>query len=423
MNSPHTGAQWRSRLKIALLTHCWDEGGGVRVVARWLRDALVATGAYDVDIHVLATSCADPGSRRLTVPGSWVRPALQRRCDNGSVPHWHWGANAVELEFMRYRPRRELTVRLRDYDIVQVVAGSPAWAAAAFDCGVPVVLQVATRVAWERVSQLAMQGGSLRMWRGLMTAITSHLERSALHGADAVLVENATMLDYVRSSGQSYVIKAPPGVDTNVFSPPRTGWRREGPLLSVCRLGEPRKGLHRAVLAYAEMLRQDDSVAPLVLAGHGVPPAPVIDLIATLGLASRIVIRSDVPSGDLAKLYREASVFIQTSYEEGLGVSVLEAMASGLPVVATQTAGSGETVIDGVTGWLVPQDDDQDVVAGIADRVLGVLEKNDSCMGDRGREHCVSHFSSHVALRRFTDVYENLLGRNKVLSAGSPSSG
>jgi glycogen synthase len=90
-------------------------------------------------------------------------------------------------------------------------------------------------------------------------------------------------------------------------------------------------------------------------------------------------------------------------------MTVLEAMACGLPVVSTETAGTVETVQDGRTGWLVPQLPAERVPAAIADRTLRVLSDPDHRFGIRARERCLAHFSSDVALGRFTAVYDDLL--------------
>lgn len=397
------------RRRVALVTSGFRTGGGVPAVARWLAANLAATAAYVVDIHDLATSSRDPSSRRLLAPTSWTRSSLLR-LDVEDPAVRHWGANAVEVEAMRYRPRRELTSALRGYDLVQVVSGSPALAAAALPAGVPVAMQVASPVVWERASRLAAWPMPVRRWRQLMTSVTTRIERVALRAADAVLVENAAMLDYVMSLGQRHVVKAPPGVDTDRFSPAPSGWRGDGHLLSVCRLGEPRKGLDLMIRAYARMVAADAAVPPLVLAGRGTP-APIIHaLVRQLGLESRVTVRSDVALTELVELYRTASVFLQTSHEEGLGISVLEAMACGLPVVSTDTHGARETIVDGVTGWLVPLAKLDDVPDLFAERVLAVLAGQGRELGINGRSRCVAQFSSRAAIDRFIAVYDGLLG-------------
>jgi glycosyltransferase involved in cell wall biosynthesis len=221
-------------------------------------------------------------------------------------------------------------------------------------------------------------------------------------------VENDVMLQQVQSMGKYNVVKAPPGIDTDRFKPNPMGWRTDGYLLSVCRLGEPRKGLERTVLAYHELLSQGGQVPDLVLAGRGALSPHVADLIRTNGVGSRIVVRPDIGPDELPALYQGASVFLQTSYEEGLGIAVAEAMAAGLPVVATETAGSRETVAHGVTGWVVPQSPAERLPVEFAGRVREALSGG-LTMSGCARQHAVSNFSTDAALRRFIDVYESLL--------------
>lgn len=393
--------------RIALVTHGFETGGGVPTVARWLRGGLQSRG-YDVDVHDLATSSRDHASRRVSAPSTWFRRSLSRPLQNSATDR-HWGANAVELEPMRYRSRAELTRVLRGYDLVQVVSGAPALASAVLGAGVPVILQAATLVRWERVSQLAATGGLLQVWRKAMTGIVSTLEHRALRSVDAVLVWNEAMLDTVRPHCAGRLELAAPGVDTELFAPHPDGWQRHGPLLSVCRLADARKGLDRLVDAYALMVATSPRVPDLILAGRGPLPGSVRMQISDLGLQSRVHVRPDVGIEDLSRLYCSASVFLQSSHEEGFGLSVLEAMASGLPVVSTETAGSRQTVLDGLTGWLVPQHPAAEVATEIAARTLQLLETDGHQMSHRARERTVSTFSEDVTLARFTDLYGELL--------------
>ncbi len=399
----------RRNPRVALVTHGFDTGGGVPTVARWLHDGLVQTGEYDVDIIDLATSRVDLFSRRITRPGTWWRHNLRGRCAIHR-PHDHWGANAVEFEFMRYQPRRGLTRALSKYDLIQVVSGTPAWAVVARRAGVPVVLQTATLARWERGASQANSNVFARLWRTTMTRFTTAIEVQGLQASTAVVVENRAMHEHLRGLGRHYVVLAPPGVDTDTFVPSAPGRNADGHLLSVCRLGEPRKGLDRMVRAYARMVKLRPDVPSLVLAGKGRLSPPVSALIRELALSDRITVLSDVSPDELVVLYQGASAFLQTSHEEGLGISSIEAMACGLPVVATETAGSAEIVVDGRTGWLVPQDDEPGIVEGIAVRALDVLSPENR-FGNEGRRRAVEIFSTAASLGRFMEVYTATLHR------------
>lgn len=393
---------------IALITQGIDSGGGVPTVARWLQSSLTDLGGYEVDIHDLAQSSRDSTSRRLTRPTTWGRSSMRTQLSS-SPAVWHWGANLVEFEPMRYRHRRELDRCLQEYDLIQVVSGSPALACAVAQTASPVVLQVATTMLWERASRRVEGNAPVRCWRDAMTRSVSRMERAAIRQVDFILVENDKLMTFAQQCGQFAVLKAPPGVDTEFFCPPQSGWDPAGYLLSVCRLSEPRKGLNRLVQAYHHLVEAHPTVPELVLAGRGILPNAVTHLIDNLGLDGRVAVRSDVARSDLPALYRGASVYVQTSYEEGLGISVLEAMASGLPIVATRTAGTLESVAHGLTGYLVPQDREASLPATFATAVLDVLMASGISMSAVSRERCESRFSTHSTIARYLTVYNELL--------------
>lgn len=399
------GHGYRPR-RIALIAQGYQFAGGIQTVARWLATGLRDAG-FEVEIFDLATSRADAHSRRLTSPPSWLRSTLLV-ADASEIQLTHVGANGVELEPLRYLPRAELSTELKRFDLVQVVAGAPALALTAIRSGRPIVLQVATTVALERASQFPAAGALLALWRRGMTTAVSLMERAALQRADAVLVENRVMQEFARSVGQTSVYWAPPGVDTKRFTPRAEGWDAAGHLLSVCRLGDPRKGLERLIRSYALMTTERSLLPDLVLAGGGELPTRLTRLIAELGLAECVSVRSDVPEAHLPSLYRGASVYLQTSYEEGLGISVIEAMASGIPVVSTTTAGTRETVAHGKTGWLVDQG--TDVERTIAARALSVLDLDGHAMSVAARSRADSVFSDEATLTRFIEIYDQLIG-------------
>jgi glycosyltransferase involved in cell wall biosynthesis len=396
-----------SRPTIALVTQGITSGGGVPTVASWLAEGL-RTWGYSVDIHDLATSRRDPNSRQIARPATWMRGTLRGPYDRARDVQ-PWGANAVELEPMRYLPRPELSAALGNYDLIQVVAGAPALACAVLPAGPPVFLQVATRLRWERRQRHSSGAFGTRMWGETMTSFASRLEHRALQRVDGVFVENERMLSDVREAGQDNVWLAPPGVDTELFRPAASGWLRSGYLLSVCRLAEPRKRLDRLINAYRNLVVADPEAPPLILAGHGELPGSLRALIDRHGLGARVTIRSDVPAKELPSLYQGASIYLQTSDEEGLGMSVLEAMACGVPVVATDTAGARECVAEGVTGYLVDRTDENALAQLVSNRALAILNISGHRIAATARHHTLEHFDGRAALGKFVDLYEKIL--------------
>lgn len=391
--------------RTAVVTQGFGTSGGIQSSARWLVETLRGSG-ISTTVFDLANSRRDPASNRLAAPSTWHRrPLLQ---PDGNDPDLvRVGARAVELEPARYLPRAELSSALGTFDTVQVVAGGPALALAAISSRRPVVLQFATRVALERAPQYRGNYGPTAMHRRLMTAVVSRMELRAVREADAVLVMNATMARFARAIRGDGVHLIPPGVDADLFTPSNTGWTAKGSILSVCRLNDPRKGLDRLLRAYALVRAAAPTAPSLVLAGLGTPPRHLERLSASLGIAEHVTFMPNVPASELPSLYRKASVYWQASHEEGFGLSVIEAMASGLPVVATATDGARETIIDGTTGWLVDQT--PRVEASMAERTLWLWDHGGDTVSRNARERVVAEFSTAALAARILAIHAGLL--------------
>jgi glycosyltransferase involved in cell wall biosynthesis len=390
--------------RVAIVTQRYFMGGGFLAVVRWLVEGFNASGDFDVTVFDVATSADDPYSTLVRRPATWFRRSLEGPERDGVV---QWGAHLAEIEVMRYLPRRELSRALRDFDLIQVVTGAPALANVAIGLGVPVIIQVATLLKWERAYKCGGAKGAITLWRQFMANVVSPLETRAVKRADAILVENDQMHNVCHRLGQEKAYKIPPGVDTRRFVPAAT-WRQDGYLLSVCRLDDARKGLDRLVRAYSSVIADDPEMPRLVLAGSRTLSSGTAALIEELGVRERIEIRSDVPNEELADLYRGASVFVQTSHEEGLGISVLEAMACGLPVVATDTFGSRETVDDGVTGVRVPQRNEHEAIDGVIGGIRKMLTADGQKYGAAGRARVENFFSADACFAQYLMILREL---------------
>jgi glycosyltransferase involved in cell wall biosynthesis len=314
---------------------------------------------------------------------------------------------ASEIEYCRYQPRSVLTARLSDYDLVQVVAGTPAWAHVCRHVEVPVALQVATLAQAERASALNGTLHPVDLWRRLMARMTNRLDHSALRYADAVFVENQWMYDHLCNHMRSDdVTFAPPGVDADQFTPGPPPSEGEY-LLSVGRFGDPRKNVGLLFEAYAQFREGVSAPPPLVIAGRSAPPENAWQRARDLGIRSAITFREDVSQDELATLYRNAALYVVSSNEEGLGLTILEAMASGRPVVSTACGGPSTTMLDGETGRLVPVGDAH-ALAGAMQNILSTPSRADT-MGQRGRERVEQHFSLEATGQRFLNTYAQLL--------------
>ncbi len=408
------------RPRLALLSQDMAQpGNGVLSVVAFLHRVAVEAD-FEVELLSAATSARDEASLRLLAPASWrTGPRVLERRQPPLPPHHHFGARGAELEFQRYRPRLELTRRLDRCALVQVVAGTPAWADLAREARVPVALQLASLSRVERASALAAQRGARRIWTAAMTRLCAAAERRALRRADLVLVENRAMVARLeRSPAAGRILWAPPGVDVERFRPadgPRPGY-----WLSVARFADPRKNLALLLRAYAAAKSGRRDLPRLVLAGSSGPTAADLALAAELGIATDLELRGGVSEADLPALYQDAALFLLASNEEGWGLVFVEAMASGLPVIATRTDGAAEIVREGETGHLVAIGDHET----LARRALELHDQPEVArrLGARARQVAEQELSRAVCGRRFVAAWRRLLadgpGRGAAGDAG-----
>ena len=397
--------------RVALLVPEFDVAGGVTAVGLFLRDVLASTDRYDADVISLAMGARDPMSSQLTAPATWIQGAKVALKTWDGISYHHAGARWAELEFQRYRPRPSLTQLLQSYDLVQVIAGTPPWAHVAKNAGVPIALQVATLTRVERDGQGNHTSRARRLWQSGMTQVATWMEDCVFKFVDAIFVENAWMYDHYCNSGAKDLVHfAPPGVDTTLFYPPEDPSMRENYILCVGRLGDPRKNVQLLFRAYHKLQQRLDSqedVPRLVLAGLSGPTNTDWQLASDLGIRSSVQFHRGVPKQELAELYRSARLFALSSNEEGLGIVLAEAMASGTPVVSTDCGGPTTLIEQGNTGILTPTGDAEAFAEAMATLVADT--ESARAMGDAGRAHIEEHFSIRAAGKRYLQVYDDFL--------------
>lgn len=202
------------------------------------------------------------------------------------------------------------------------------------------------------------------------------------------------------------------GVDTNIFRPDKTarqaaraelGWHEDTVvLISVARLS-PEKDPLLAVDAMG--LAGPGSV--LVFVGDGDLRGGLEARADALGLSNRVMllgIRHDVP-----RLLAGADVFVNSSLSEGVSLSILEGMSTGLAVAATNVGGTGEIVDHGVSGLLSSANDPTAMGASLHKLIAGADLRQ--AMGRAGRQMVIDRFSLENMARQYAQLYRAVLGR------------
>lgn len=198
------------------------------------------------------------------------------------------------------------------------------------------------------------------------------------------------------------------GVDVARFRP-TAGRASDRPTLVVGTVGrlQPVKSQITLVEAVGTLLRRRPDSASrlrLVLVGDG-PERPALEAaIQAEGLADIAGVtgwQDDVPA-----LLASLDIFVLPSLNEGISNTILEAMACGLPVVATRVGGNPELVVDGETGYLFPVGDS----ASLADRLAAYLDEPGlrARQGEAARRRAETEFSMERMLGAYAELYRSL---------------
>jgi glycosyltransferase involved in cell wall biosynthesis len=200
----------------------------------------------------------------------------------------------------------------------------------------------------------------------------------------------------------------PCGVDVDAFAPrgpaePRTPGRHR--LVAACRLVE-RKGIADALAALARVPDAELHVAggPDRDALEHDPEARRLRAVAAgLGVADRLVLRGRVGREAMPRLLRSADAVVSVPWYEPFGIVPLEAMACGVPVVASAVGGQIDSVVDGVTGVHVPPRDPE-ALAGALRGLLGDPGRR-AALGAAGRRRAQERFAFDRIAAATRDVY------------------
>jgi glycosyltransferase involved in cell wall biosynthesis len=201
----------------------------------------------------------------------------------------------------------------------------------------------------------------------------------------------------------------PNGVDVERFHPrwPSRSLREQlrlperAPVAGIVAALRPEKN-HELFLRSAALVRQQLPEAQFLVVGDGPRRAELERLARQWPLAYAVHFLGT--RSDVAELLSLMDVLVLTSHMESNPVSILEAMASEKPVVATRVGSVPETVLDGKTGYLVAPGDAE----GLAARIVELLPNRQLAarMGRAGREHVIAHWS----VERMVAGYQDLLG-------------
>lgn len=203
------------------------------------------------------------------------------------------------------------------------------------------------------------------------------------------------------------------GIDVNKFNSLQNQARKENSfrILSVARLVE-KKGVEDGILAVAKLLNTFTDLQ-FHIAGDGPLKQTLMDLLDKLRIKNSVQILGWMNQNEILNLISRAKIFLapsvtsETGDQEGTPVAIMEALASGLPVVSTFHSGISEIVLDGQTGYLVKEHDIDSLAEKISHLISNqsILDK----MAYEGRKHIEDKFNINKLNDNLVKIYQELL--------------
>jgi glycosyltransferase involved in cell wall biosynthesis len=320
------------------------------------------------------------------------------------VPPWKHGLSLPLLPLFLARLRRTLPPTRLDLMHVNNYRSAPFGHLVSRWVGVPCVCHVRELITPDRIRQYRL-----------------HVPEALIAVSDAVahaLAEGGLPRDRIMVVLSGVALGTAPGERESALLRKRLGLTGGDLLIGIVAHILPHKGYDDLVNALALIKEKLPNVRCLIVGGA--PRKRYLSWV--LHLAERLSVRDRLilvgPQEDVAPFLCAMDLFVLPSHTEGLPITLLEAMASGRPVVATAVGGIAEVVRDGETGLLVPPRDP----GQLAEAVIRLLEAPAlaRAMGEAGRSLVKSAFTLEREARQTSLVYGQVLAANSPDSSGVP---
>jgi len=250
-----------------------------------------------------------------------------------------------------------------------------------------------------------MQDVHRNLWWGWVTGYV--LKRSTFFISDANVTREKAIV-YGVPAGRTKVF--PWGVDLEHFTPgPRAHppGKGQGFTLFCNRSWEERYGVDVLARAFVKAVREKPEL-DLILLSDGSQGQRIRQTLLKGGVYERVTFGGQISQKDLPRWYHWADVYVSPSHVDGSSVSLMEALACGLPCLVSDIPANREWVYDGENGWLFPDGD----VEALADRILMTVNERRSltAVGKRARKSAEERANWKVYSALLMQIYEQVLG-------------
>lgn len=302
----------------------------------------------------------------------------------------HW----TQLEILRYYFKglwksRKLG-KENDYDLIHAWFGFP--------CGLMALMLRKPYLVSLRGSDVPGYNERFSLQYILLKPVIKRVWKKA----EKVIANSKGLKELAEETYDPGIEVIPNGVETDRFHPSEEakGTDKELKLICVARL-IPRKRI-------SDILKSIESLdyAKLTLIGEGPEEEELKDLARRLDIDDRVEFKGYIPHEEISKFYRNSDLFVMPSLNEGMSNTVLEAMASGLPIITTQTGGTDELIED--NGVIVPEKKP----GAISDAIKSYREHPEKLRSDGQKSSStVEEFNWSAVAEEYCKVYSEIIER------------
>jgi glycosyltransferase involved in cell wall biosynthesis len=235
------------------------------------------------------------------------------------------------------------------------------------------------------------------------------IRRTILKNSVAIVANSNGLRKMAETADPFPVQVIPNGVDTEFFTPPPSRPARNNSVLRILFVGRFRQQKNLPFL-FRQLAHLPATTFELHLVGDGPEKQRLKGLARKLGIASAMTWHGWISPGALPQIYQSADCLINPSLYEGMSNVVLEAMACGVPVIASRVPGNDELVLDGDTGFLFDLREPAALVSALAQlRDAGLRRR----MGTSARNRAVNFCSWHNVARQYLELVSTRLSSAK----------
>ena len=232
--------------------------------------------------------------------------------------------------------------------------------------------------------------------------------KNILNKADALVAVSKGLKTKMQTYTSQEIKVIPNLVDTDFFSPlPKEAKRDDFTFIAIGSL-IPRKGFDLLIQAFAKIKKTSDLKPRLIIIGDGREKSNLLKLIEKLGLKDKVNLTGHLSQEKVKDQLRRADVFVLSSHIETFGVVVIEAMAVGLPIIATRCIGTRDLINEKVGYYIEPNNIDE-LVHSMNRMIHDAVNFDQQFI----RNRTIEKYGKEVVAKEITELYQSLVNRHQ----------